>query len=178
MKNVLFSLLIIICTSTHAASTFTEYTIYDQTPAGHTKIAASHTWDDPIAYNYGAYVDCSGPYTDANANCYFEIDPISEGVPSSARALKLLVKSKAWALTGPGSTNRCQIFARVKSNTLVKNHFIHSETWGYGTEQRRSVNYTSIDANIVQGRIFIDVGREMRGQCITEMAIYIEGYYQ
>lgn len=147
-----------------------EYYIMPGGAANHNNIIASAHWTQDIPYGVGSYVNCNGSNSGSHSMCYFNLD-VYKILPPTATGVKLRIKHKAWTF---GQGQYCLIHIALQGN----NHLLHTENWGYGSEQRRRVSYTVLDAEIVGNTVSLEVGKEIVGGCTIETAVYIEGYYE
>jgi hypothetical protein len=153
----------------------TKYTIFDYSAADSGSIVASRTFDDQVAHGAGSRVNCNASVVDGDSFCYFQID-IFQHVPATAKAVRLLVKAKAWNMSGP---SYCLLYSSVNAGSPDgNNHFIHVEDWSTDSAQRRRVTYSTIDAHIIGNGVTLEVGREISGDCTVDFVVYLEGYWE
>lgn len=153
-------------------------------PSNNGNLLVDYVWESQVAHSDLAPVSCDTPQAASISQCYFEYEVDQAIVDAGATHLAVRVKTKAWVKAGSntGVMNYALIYGKYHSPDPadVMNHFFHCEVWGGGADyqkESRRVNFTTAYLPIVDGKVRIDIGKEVIGpRGSLEIGIYAEGY--
>lgn len=156
-------------------------TILPEGPASHSLLVMSGNWTAPCPYiDTVPPVPSASPAAKTAGFVRFEWAVVAP-VPPEATSVKMRFKLKADCSAAPtGSIIRyAQANLRFVNPDTNPNHFMHVEDYANTPGpaiQGRRVTYTTADMPIRDGKIIVDVAREIINQGVIEFGGYLEGY--
>lgn len=162
--------LLVLAIAFFASLASAEY-VYTGT-AKHDEIVYGVSWTENVPHSDTGIVNCARSDSGYFSQCYIAL---SQGLhlPQNATFVDLRVKLKIWANKSMEGYCLAYLYG-LSTNLHADNHFEHAEMW-FGTDERRVIDYTTLRAKVVDGKVVIGVGKQIEN-CSIDFAIYLEGY--
>ena len=147
-------------------------------PSNHEAIIFGATWDKSVDHNEDEPVDCLSAVAEHTSQCRAVLH--IDSPPGATHAI-LKVKAKSWVTNAKskGGFNYALIYASAPVPGYIANHFIHTETFGRGPDgqgENRRVEFTNIVVPVVDQSVTIQVGKQVAGKSVVEIAVYLSGF--
>jgi len=163
-------------------STASNLMLLGNGPADDSTILNTFIWTDQIAHAEVAPDSRRAGCEDAAlaSQCLFTYTLNRQIVPAEATHLLLRVKSKAWVMGHTLATSYALIYGGSVQEGVISNHFFHTEEMegpaNVFNGERRRVNFNNALVPIVDGKVVIGIGKQLQGNSLVEVTIYLTGY--